>query len=239
MKYDNTNRHGVKFSFKLTKPNIMSVINRRLDIRQMLGEKFYIEMIGYLQAQKSEADLVKFLIEPVGIYTEPTKEPKVGILRDIVDKFGIIQDEHFYLNHESRDDSGRGVISEKTLMCFPLYVRANQQIADKEGRSADDDIGRNVAGQVSSKASRAGTLTDSEIATAIAQDAHHVMEELLGPASHDLEAKREMKQQIYKTGKFELSKVEQKSMNKRSLQYFSEILKALSIDNDLIQPLVK
>ena len=238
MNLDNTNKHKLKFPFKLTRPNIMSVMNRKLDIRQMIGDKYYQEMLEYLQSQKTEADLVNFLINPVGLYTEPTKEPKLEVLTAIIDKYGIVIDEQFEFRHESMDENGNGVINDKKLTCMPLYVRANQQIADKEGKSAEEDTGRNVAGQVSSKTSKSGAFTDSEISVAIAQDANAVMEELLGPSSHDLTAKKEMKAQLYKTGSVKLKDLTQQSGNKRSLMYFSEILKSISIDSDLIEPIV-
>ena len=238
MNFDNTNKHKIKLSFKLTRPNIMAVINRKLDIRQMLGEKYYNEMLDYIQSQKSEKDLVEFLINPVGVYTEPTKEPKLPVLTSVIEKYGIILDEQFEFKHESMDENGNGVINDKKLICVPLYVRANQQIADKEGKSAEDDMGRNVAGQVSSKTSKSGAFTDSEITVAIAQDADAVMQELLGPSSHDLVAKKEMKSQIYKNGTVKLKDLPQSSANKRSLQYFSEILKSISIDNDLVYPIL-
>lgn len=237
MNFDNTNKHKLKFNFKLTRPNIMAVINRKLDIRLMIGEKHYLEMIDMLQNQKTEADLVNFLINPVGLYTEPTKEPKLEVLTAVVEKYGIIQDEQFEFRHESIDENGHGVINDKKLTCSPLYVRANQQIADKEGKSAESDSGRNVAGQVSSKESKSGAFTDAEIAVAIAQDADAVLEELLGPASHDLTAKKEMKAQIYKSGSVKLKDLPKSSKDKRSLIYFSEILKSISIDNDLVEPI--
>lgn len=238
MNLDNSNKHKLKFPFKLTRPNIMAVMNRKLDIRQMLGDKHYQEMLDYLQSQKTEEDLVKFLIEPVGVYTEPTKEPTLEVLTSIIEKYGIIISETFSFRHESMDENGNGVINDKILTCMPLYVRANQQIAEKEGKSAEEDTGRNVAGQVSSKTSKSGAFTDSEISVAIAQDANAVMEELLGPSSHDLEAKKEMKAQLYKTGTVKLKDLPHDSSNKRSLMYFDEILKSISIDSDLIEPIL-
>lgn len=239
MKLDNSNKYNVKLGFKLTVPNVMAVINHRLEIREMLGEKHLLEMKEYIENQKNEQDLIKFLQTPVGIYTEPTKEPSASILRAIVDKYGIIIDENWEFKHESMDEQGRGVINSKILSCYPLYVRANQQIADKEGKSAEDDKGRNIAGQVSSKTSKSGTFTDSEISVTIAQSADAVMKELLGPASHDLEAKKEMKAQIYRTGKATLKELTNDSANKRSLTYFDHILKALGIDSDLIDPVLE
>lgn len=238
MNFDNSNKHGIKLPFKLTRPNIMDVINHKLDIRKMIGDKYYNEMKDYIQSQKSEEALVKFLIEPIGLYTEPTKEPKLEVLTSIVEKYGIIITEKFEFRHESMDENGRGVINDKGLTCMPLYVRANQQIAEKEGKSAEEDTGRNVAGQVSSKTSKSGAFTDSEITVTIAQDANAVMEELLGPSSHDLAAKKEMKAQLYKNGTVKLKDLTQKSTNKRSLQYFSEILRSISIDSDLVEPIL-
>ena len=204
----------------------------------MLGEKHYTEMIDYLESQKNEADMIKFLTTPVGVYAEPTKEPKIDVLTAIVEKYGIIISEQWEFRHESMDENGRGVINDKQLSCYPLYVRANQQIGDKEGKSAESDSGRNVAGQVSSKESKSGAFTDSEITVGIAQSADAVMKELLGPASHDLAAKKEMKRELYQTGKASLKSLPNDSSNKRSVTYFDHILKALGIDTDLVEPVL-
>lgn len=238
VKLDNTNRYGVKLGFKITNPNIMGVINHRLEIREMIGEKHFNEMKEYIESQANEAELVKFLQTPVGLYTEPTKEPPASTLRAIVDKFGIIIDEKWEFKHEAMDDQGRGVINERILSCYPMYVRANQQIAEKEGKTAEDDIGRNVTGQVSSKSSKSGTYTDAEITVGIAQSADAVMKELLGPASHDLVAKKEMKAQIYRTGNAKLKDLTNDSENKKSLIYFDHMMKALGIDTDLVEPVL-
>lgn len=238
MNFDNSNKHHIKLQFKPIRQNLMAVINHKLDIRQMLGEKHYNEMIDYLESQKNEADMIKFLTTPVGVYAEPTKEPKIDVLTAIVEKYGIIISEQWEFRHESMDENGRGVINDKQLSCYPLYVRANQQIGDKEGKSAESDSGRNVAGQVSSKESKSGAFTDSEITVGIAQSADAVMKELLGPASHDLAAKKEMKRELYQTGKASLKSLPNDSSNKRSVTYFDHILKALGIDTDLVEPVL-
>ena len=238
MNFDNTNKHHVKLQFKPTRQNLMAVINHRLDVRQMLGEKHYIEMKDYIESQKNEAEMIKFLTTPIGVYTEPTKEPKIDVLTAIVEKYGIIISERWEFRHESMDENGRGVINDKEMSCYPLYVRANQQIGDKEGKSAESDSGRNVAGQVSSKESKSGAFTDAEISISIAQSADAVMKELLGPASHDLAAKKEMKREIYQTGKASLKSLPNVSANKRSITYFDHILKALGIDSDLVEPVL-
>lgn len=238
MNFDNSNKHHIKLQFKPTRQNLMAVINHKLDIRQMLGEKHYTEMIDYLESQKNEADMIKFLTTPVGVYAEPTKEPKIDVLTAIVEKYSIIISEQWEFRHESMDENGRGVINDKQLSCYPLYVRANQQIGDKEGKSAESDSGRNVAGQVSSKESKSGAFTDSEITVGIAQSADAVMKELLGPASHDLAAKKEMKRELYQTGKASLKSLPNDSSNKRSVTYFDHILKALGIDTDLVEPVL-
>lgn len=238
VKLDNSNKYKVKLGFKLKNPNVMGVVNHRLEIREMLGEKYFNEMKDYIEEKTTEEELIKFLQTPVGIYTEPTKEPPAPVLRAIVDKYGIIVDEKWEFRHESIDENGRGVINEKILSCYPMYVRANQQIAEKEGKTAESDTGRNITGQVSSKESKSGTFTDSEITVTIAQDANNVMKELLGPASHDLVAKAEMKKQLYRTGEVNLKELPNDSENKKSLTYFDHILKALGIDTDLIQPVL-
>ena len=238
MNYDNSNRHKIKLSFKLTVPNVMDVINHRLDIRQMLGDKYYQEMREYIESQKTEKDLIKFLQTPIGVYTEPTKEPKIDVLTAIVDKYKLIISEPFEFKHEYTDEQGRGVINPLPMSCYPLYVRANQQIGDKEGKSAESDTGRNIAGQVSSKDSKSGAFTDAEITVSISQSADSVMKELLGPMSHDLAAKKEMKAQLYRTGSVKLKDLPSDSANKRSITYFDHILKALGIDSDLVEPVI-
>lgn len=62
------------------------------------------------------------------------------------------------------------------------------------------------------------------------------MRELMGPASHDLVSKKEMKQSIIKTGEVSLKNLTDNAENKKSLRYFSEILKSMDIDTDLVEP---
>ena len=57
---------------------------------------------------------------------------------------------------------------------------------------------------------------------------------MLGPASHDLIAKREMKQSIIRTGDVSLKDLTDSPENKKSLRYMSEVLKAYGLDNDLV-----
>jgi len=134
--------------------------------------------------------------------------------------------------------NGKGVLSNKKLLILPLYVRANQQIALKEGKAAQESTLRNITGQVTG-ASKSGSLSDSEIATLIGNGSPNIIKEMLGPASHDLVAKREMKQSIIRTGDVSLKDLTDSPENKKSLRYMSEVLKAYGLDNDLVDVPIK
>lgn len=140
------------------------------------------------------------------------------------------------MKHISMNKDGKGVITRKSLTILPLYARANQQIAMKEGKAASENITRNIAGQVTGKAAKSGQFSDAELTVTIGHDVNNIMRELMGPASHDLVSKKEMKQSIIKTGEVSLKNLTDNAENKKSLRYFSEILKSMDIDTDLVEP---
>lgn len=220
------------------KPATKYAVAETLKVAQMLGEDFYERVKSEIEAFNKEEDLIEYLIQPTPFYYEPGNEP-TDVLEDIINKEGIILDEYVHMNHAHQNTDGKGPLSKSKLSILPLYVRANQQIALKEAKVATDNMQRNIAGQVSGKKSKSGSLTDSEIAVAVQQDADAILRELLGPASHDLVAKREMKQSIIKTGDVSLKKLPDDSKNKQSIRYFAEILRSYDIDTDLIEEPLK
>lgn len=220
-------------------PTTQQAIKAVLSILKDLDKDNYERVTDLIDSMKSEQDIINFLITPINLYFEPTKEPPSAVLDAIIEKEGIIMTEQFHLPFIMQDGKGNGVLSSKKLTLLPIYVRANQQIAQKEGKSAKSDTGRNISGQVSAKDSSSGKFTDSEITVAIAQGANFAMRELLGPASHDLVAKREMKSAISKKGNVTLKDLPDDSENKKSLRYLSEIFRAMGIDNDLVESPLK
>lgn len=231
----------VKLGFKPSGkyPKIQLAADRAVMKIMDLDEKNGLRVKDILESCTKEEDLVQILINPMSFYTEPTREPKKEILSKVIEKYRIITTERFHIPHLSQDENGNGVLTNKTLSAFPLYVRSNQQIALKEGKSAKEDTSRNITGQVAGKKAKSGAFTDAEITVGAAQGADAVMYELLGAGSHDMEAKKDMKKQIYTTGQASLKEVSNESKDKKSVVYFDEILKGLGLDSDLVAPPLK
>lgn len=231
----------VKFNFKPSGkyPKLQLAANRAVEKMMDVDEKNGLRIKDLLESCTKEEDLVNLLINPFSFYTEPTKEPKKEVLSRVIEKYRIITTERFHIPHMAKDENGNGVLTNKRLSAFPLYVRSNQQIALKEGKSAKEDTSRNITGQVAGKKARSGAFTDAEITVAAAQGADSVMYELLGAGSHDLEAKKDLKKQIYTKGEASLKDLSNESKDKKSLIYFDEILKGLGLDSDLVSPPLK
>lgn len=181
-------------------------------------------------------ELIEYLINPMQIYFDPGKEPRPSVLDKVIAKEKIVLTEQVEMPHIARNKAGKGVVTRKKLTILPLYARANQQIAMKEGKAASENITRNIAGQVTGKAAKSGQFSDSELTVTIGHGLDNIMKELMGPASHDLVSKKEMKQSIIKTGEVSLKNLTDSSANKKSLKYFSEILRSMDIDTDLVEP---
>lgn len=220
-------------------PELKYAIDRVLDIFSGLGEETVNRIKDEIYSFEDEEELIQYLINGIPVYVEPGQEPSDEVLSKIVKKEGIILDEKVHLTHVKRNAEGKGILSHKVMTILPLYVRANQQIAMKEGKVASESLTRSITGQVSGKSARSGALTDAELSVTIAQNADAIMQELLGPASHDLVAKREMKQAIIKTGDAKLEDLTEDSKNKRSLLYMSHILRSIDIDTDMIEEPIK
>lgn len=212
---------------------LQKAIKNTLDIFEQL-DPANADRIRNEMESMTRQELVEYLINPMQIYFDPGKEPKPTVLDRIIAKEKIILTEQVEMPHIYRNKDGKGVLTRKKLTILPLYARANQQIAMKEGKAASENVTRNIAGQVTGKAAKSGQFSDSELTVTIGHDMNNVMRELMGPASHDLVSKKEMKQSIIKTGEVSLKDLTDNSTNKKSLKYFSEILKSMDIDTDLI-----
>jgi len=213
---------------------VQKAIDSTLEIVDMLSEENGHRIRDLLDDMKSEKEIIEYLTTPPALYFNPGEEPKRAVLDAVVKKEQLILQERFHFPHKSVNDKGVGVLSNKKFFCVPLYIRRNQQIAMKEGKSAEDSSFRDSSGQVTSH-SRSGQFSDAEIAVAIGQGAYNVQRELLGPASSDLKAKEAMKQQILTTGKVNLDTLPNDPKNKRSLMQLSHMLRAMGYDNDLVE----
>lgn len=230
----------IKYGFKPSGkyPKLDEAVKQTLENVYLLEsehtDKYNYERIkDLMENMTSEEELVEFLITPLNVYFEPRQEPSRHAINLVINKRGIITTEKMRFPHVYQDEQGRGAISAKNLTMYPLYIRSNQQLSQKEGKSAKEDTTRDITGMVTGKGARSGAFTDAEITVAIAQNAENVMKELLGAGSHDARAKRVMKQQIIKTGSVSLKDLPSAPENKKSNVYLREVLRAYGIDTDL------
>ena len=217
MKYDKVKDEDIEFA-----------VSETIRVFKMLDESEGARIEELLTTCEDRDQLVEYLINILNFYAQPNRH----VLRRVRESEQIINQEYVHLPHVNMRN-GKGVLSNKKLLILPLYVRANQQIALKEGKAAQESTLRNITGQVTG-ASKSGSLSDSEIATLIGNGSPNIIKEMLGPASHDLVAKREMKQSIIRTGDVSLKDLTDSPENKKSLRYMSEVLKAYGLDNDLV-----
>lgn len=236
----------IKYAFKPSGryPKLDKAVEQLLENIYMLEAEHqdkdnYERIKETLEGFKTEDELVQFLITPPNVYFEPRQEPTRKVLQSVIKKRGIINTEHVRFPHQFQDENGVGALSSKKLTMYPLYVRANQQISQKEGKSAKEDSSRDITGMVAGKGARSGAFTDAEITVSIAQHADNVMRELLGPGSHDAVAKRAMKQSIIQTGQVSLKDLPDSPENKKSNVYLREILRAYGIDTDLTGDVIR
>lgn len=222
MKYDKVKDEDIEFA-----------ISETIRVFKMLDESEGARIEELLTTCEDRDQLVEYLINILNFYAQPNRH----VLRKVRESEQIINQEYVHLPHVNMRN-GKGVLSNKKLLILPLYVRANQQIALKEGKAAQESTLRNITGQVTG-ASKSGSLSDSEIATLIGNGSPNIIKEMLGPASHDLVAKREMKQSIIRTGDVSLKDLTDSPENKKSLRYMSEVLKAYGLDNDLVDVPIK
>lgn len=222
MKYDKVRDEDIEFA-----------VSETIRVFKMLDESEGARIEELLTTCEDRDQLVEYLINILNFYAQPNRH----VLRRVRESEQIINQEYVHLPHVNIRN-GKGVLSNKKLLILPLYVRANQQIALKEGKAAQESTLRNITGQVTG-ASKSGSLSDSEIATLIGNGSPNIIKEMLGPASHDLVAKREMKQSIIRTGDVSLKDLTDSPENKKSLRYMSEVLKAYGLDNDLVDVPIK
>lgn len=222
MKYDKVKDEDIGFA-----------VSETIRVFKMLDESEGARIEELLTTCEDRDQLVEYLINILNFYAQPNRH----VLRRVRESEQIINQEYVHLPHVNMRN-GKGVLSNKKLLILPLYVRANQQIALKEGKAAQESTLRNITGQVTG-ASKSGSLSDSEIATLIGNGSPNIIKEMLGPASHDLVAKREMKQSIIRTGDVSLKDLTDSPENKKSLRYMSEVLKAYGLDNDLVDVPIK
>jgi hypothetical protein len=222
MKYNNVKDEDIEFA-----------VSETIRVFKELDEAEGARIEELLTSCEDRDQLVEYLINILNFYAQPNRH----VLRKIRESEEIINQEYVRLPHVNQKD-GKGVLSNKKLLILPLYVRANQQIALKEGKAAQESNLRNITGQVTG-ASKSGSLSDSEICTLIGNGSPNIIREMLGPASHDLVAKREMKQSIIRTGDVSLNDLTDSPENKKSLRYMSEVLKAYGLDNDLVDIPIK
>ena len=214
---------------------LQKAIKNTLDIMEILDPANADRVRNEMQSLTRQ-ELIEYLINPMQIYFDPGKEPRPSVLDKVIAKEKIVLTEQVEMPHIARNKADKGVVTRKKLTILPLYARANQQIAMKEGKAASENITRNIAGQVTGKAAKSGQFSDSELTVTIGHGLDNIMKELMGPASHDLVSKKEMKQSIIKTGEVSLKNLTDSSANKKSLKYFSEILRSMDIDTDLVEP---
>lgn len=222
MKYDKVKDEDIEFA-----------VSETIRVFKMLDESEGARIEELLTTCEDRDQLVEYLINILNFYAQPNRH----VLRRVRESEQIINQEYVHLPHVNIRN-GKGVLSNKKLLILPLYVRANQQIALKEGKAAQESTLRNITGQVTG-ASKSGSLSDSEIATLIGNGSPNIIKEMLGPASHDLVVKREMKQSIIRTGDVSLKDLTDSPENKKSLRYMSEVLKAYGLDNDLVDVPIK
>ena len=222
MKYDKVKDADIEFA-----------VSETIRVFKMLDESEGARIEELLTTCEDSDQLVEYLINILNFYAQPNRH----VLRRVRESEQIINQEYVHLPHVNMRN-GKGVLSNKKLLILPLYVRANQQIALKEGKAAQESTLRNITGQVTG-ASKSGSLSDSEICTLIGNGSPNIIKEMLGPASHDLVAKREMKQSIIRTGDVSLKDLTDSPENKKSLRYMSEVLKAYGLDNDLVDVPIK
>jgi hypothetical protein len=222
MKYDKVKDEDIEFA-----------VSETIRVFKMLDESEGARIEELLTTCEDRDQLVEYLINILNFYAQPNRH----VLRRVRESEQIINQEYVHLPHVNMRN-GKGVLSNKKLLILPLYVRANQQIALKEGKAAQESTLRNITGQVTG-ASKSGSLSDSEICTLIGNGSPNIIKEMLGPASHDLVAKREMKQSIIRTGDVSLKDLTDSPENKKSLRYMSEVLKAYGLDNDLVDVPIK
>ncbi|MGL5766516.1 MAG: hypothetical protein ACRCX8_12840 [Sarcina sp.] len=182
-------------------------------------------------------DLIEFLINPVNFYSSPTKEPSGLALNKVSDSERIILSEYAYMPFKGKvevDGVFYPVRTLKKLCIYPTYIRKNQQIANKEAKSANSDNNTNILGQAAG-GDKVGTFSDAEWTVCLQHNLYNITKELNGPASHDLAQKKVYRSTMMNLGEVSLKDLPENVENKRSIVYLDQTLKMMGIDTDLIK----
>lgn len=216
---------------------IATAIKSRLNIFKELDSAMYDMVKDTIESFKRKEDLIEYLINPVPFYTTPTKEPSGATLNKISTSERIILTEKVYMPFKAKveiDGVKYPVQTLKKLTIYPSYVRKNQQIANKEAKSATSENTTNILGQAAGS-DKVGTFSDAEWTVCLQHGLYNVTKELNGPASHDMEQKKVYRNTMMNLGEVSLKELPDAVENKRSLIYLDQMLKTMGIDSDLIQ----
>lgn len=218
--------------------NIREAINSRINIFTLLGDAQMLSMVkDTIESFRKKEDLVEYLINPVPFYTAPLAEPSGLVLNKVCDSERIILAEHVYMPFKGKvvvDGVEYPVRSHKRLCIYPSYIRKNQQISNKEAKSATSENTTNILGQAAGS-DKVGTFSDAEWTVCLQHNLYNITKELNGPASHDMEAKKVYRNTMMNLGEVNLSDLPDTVESKRSIVYLDHMLKMMGIDTDLIQ----
>ncbi|MGL5718549.1 MAG: hypothetical protein ACRCX2_36430 [Paraclostridium sp.] len=236
---DNEHKENVgleSFNYQQRK-DLKAAVDSTLSIFKMLEESEYLRIKDLINSFTKEEELIEFLINPINIYFEPTKEPSGLTLNKIIDKERIIISEPVYLPYKAKvevDGELYPVRTNKRVTILHTYVRKNQQIANKEARSANTGSVSDILGMAAG-GDRVGTFSDSEWAVMLQQNNFNVLKELCGPASADIGQKKEFRSKLVTMGEVSLADLPEDVNNKRALLYLDHKLKEMGIDSSLIK----
>lgn len=217
--------------------DVREAIESTLRIYKTLDENMYNMVKDLISSFDDKEDLIQFLINPIPFYTEQTKEPSGIVLNRVAKQERIILSEPVYLGFKGKvivDGKEYPVRSMKNLYIGPSYVRKNQQISNKEAKSATADNTQDVLGQAAGS-DKVGTFSDAEWTTCLQHNTYNIIKELNGPASHDVEQKKVFRNNMMAVGEVSLEDLPDSVENKRSLLYLDQMLKMMDIDSDLIK----
>ena len=122
MKYDKVKDEDIEFA-----------VSETIRVFKMLDESEGARIEELLTTCEDRDQLVEYLINILNFYAQPNRH----VLRRVRESEQIINQEYVHLPHVNIRN-GKGVLSNKKLLILPLYVRANQQIALKEGKAEQD-----------------------------------------------------------------------------------------------------
>lgn len=217
--------------------DVQAAIISTLGIFKPLDEDMYIRVKDIIDSFEDKEDLIQFLINPIPFYTEQTREPSGVNLNKVAAQERMILSEPVYLGFKGKvevDGVMHPIRSMKNLYIGPSYIRKNQQISNKEAKSATSDNTQDILGQAAGS-DKVGTFSDAEWTTCLQHNTYNIIKELNGPASHDVEQKKVFRNSMMTLGEVSLADLPESVENKRSLMYLDQMLKMMDIDSDLIK----